>query len=119
MNRNERYITEHPEMADLFDVIRNIKSSENVSATITTGSSCCRVVNKLENPRVDIEFFVVNDIDEAYLILQGRKTYSFGLPMNATISRESAKKPDAGIYKIDFAQLGEMYELIFDISMRS
>lgn len=105
MTRNENYLTAHPELKELFDVIQTVKNA-NITVTVTTGISHTPVVNRLENPRINIAPIG----DEVSLLIQGRKIYSFGLSRTKIISIESA----AGTtHKIKLSHMGDIYELEF------
>ena len=116
MIRTEHYIANHPELKELFDLIQNVKSANNVTVTVTTGTPHCQVINKLENPHIDITYFSVNNIDEATLLIHGQKTYSYGLDGIKITSIESNAKADGATYKIKLTQFDTEHELIFFIT---
>lgn len=113
MIRTEHYIANHPELRELFDLIQNVKGANNVTVTVTTGTPHCQVINKLENPYIDINYFSVNNIDEATLLIQGKKTYSFGLSGTKFTSIESNVGANGTVYTIKLTQLGSEYIMIF------
>lgn len=113
MTRTEKYLTAHPELKELFDLIQNVKSANNVSVTVTTGTPHCKVINQLENPNIDITYFSVNNIDEATLLIRGRKTYSFGLSHTKIIEIESAT---GTTHRIKFSHMGDDYEVEFSMN---
>lgn len=106
MTRTEEYMTAHPELKELFDVIQTIKNADHVTVTVTTGISHTPVVNHLENPRINI----APSSDEVSLLIQGRKTYSFGLSHTKNINIESAT---GTTHRIKFSHMGDDYEVVF------
>lgn len=64
-----------PDLKALFDIIHTVKNADRITVTIATGISHTPVVNRLENPRINITPIG----DEVSLLIQGRKTYSFDL----------------------------------------
>lgn len=108
MTRTEEYLTAHPELKELFDVIQTVKNADHVTVTVTTGSSHVTVVNRLENPRINIAPIG----DEVSLLIQGRKTYSFGLSHTKIIDIESAT---GTTHRIKFSHMGDNYEVEFSV----
>lgn len=108
MTRTEEYLTAHPELKELFDVIQTVKNADHVTVTITTGISHTPVVNRLENPRINIAPIS----DEVSLLIQGRKTYSFGLSHTKIIDIESAT---GTTLRIKLSHMGDNYELEFSV----
>lgn len=106
MTRTEEYLTTHSELKELFDVIQTVKNADHVTVTVTTGISHTPVVNRLENPRINIAPIG----DEVALLIQGRKTYSFSLSHTKIISIESTT---GSVHKITLSYYGEEYELEF------
>ena len=112
MTRTKEYLTTHPKLKELFDVIQTVKSANSVSVTVTTGTPHCKVINKLENPHIDVTYFSVNNIDQAFLLILGRKTYSFGLSHTTINSIESATRTT---HRIKLSHMGDYYEVEFSV----
>ena len=104
MTRTEEYLTAHPELNELFDVIQTVKNADHVTVTVTTGISHTPVVNRMENPRINIAPIG----DEASLLIQGRKTYSFSLSHTKIIGIESAT---GTTHRIVLSHMGDNYEV--------
>ena len=115
MDRTSQNITSHPEQAELFNIINSAKKCSHVSVAITTETPNCQLVNQLENPVIDIVYFTVNDVDQATLLIKGRKFYSFSIPGMKISGIESETKANGTIYRIEFAHLGADYRLDFII----
>lgn len=108
MTRTEEYLNAHPELKELFDVIQTVKNSDHVTVTITTGISHTPVVNRLENPRINIAPIGA----EASLLIQGRRTYSFGLSHMKIIDIESAT---GTTHRIKLSHMGDNYDVKFSV----
>lgn len=108
MTRTEEYLTAHPELKELYDMIQTVKNADHVTVTVTTGISHTPVVNRLENPRINIASIG----DEVSLLIQGRKTYSFGLSHTKIIDIESAT---GTTHRIKLSHMGDIYELEFSV----
>lgn len=108
MTRTEEYMTAHPELKELFNVIQTVKNADHVTVTVTTGISHTPVVNRLENPRINIAPIG----DEVSLLIQGRKTYSFSLSHTKIIDIDSAT---GATHKIKLSHMGDDYEVEFSV----
>lgn len=108
MTRTEEYLTAHPELKELFDVIQTVKNADHVTVTVTTGISHTPVVNRLDNPRINIMYIG----DEVGLLIHGRKTYCFGLSHTKIIDIESATGTNR---RIKFSYMGDDYEVEFSV----
>lgn len=116
MNRTTQYLISHPEQTELFNIINSVKNSSHVNITISTGSPPnCLLFNQLENPSIDIAFFTVNNIEQATLLIKGRKFYSFSIPSMKISGIEYETKTTETIYRIKFAHLDVDYRLDFII----
>ena len=109
MTRTEHYLTAHPDLKALFDIIHTVKNADHITATVTTRLSHTPVVNRPDNPRINVAPIG----NEVSLLIQGRKTYSFGLPHIKIIDIESA----AGTtHRIKLSHMGDTYELEFSMN---
>lgn len=109
MTRTEEYLTAHPELKELYDMIQTVKNADHVTVTVTTGISHTPVVNRLDNPRINI----MHIGDEVGLLIHGRKTYCFGLSHMKIIDIESAT---GTTHRIKFSHMGDTYELEFSMN---
>lgn len=108
MTRTEHYLTAHPDLKALFDIIHTVKNADHIIVTITTGISHSPVVNRLENPRINITPIG----DEVSLLIQGRKTYSFDLSRVKIINTDSAT---GTTHRIKLSHMGDDYEVEFSV----
>ena len=108
MTRTEEYLTAYPELKELFDVIQTVKNADHVTVTVTTGIPHTPVVNRLENPRINIAPIG----DEVSLLIQGWKTYSFGLSHTKIIDIESTTGTNR---RITLSHIGDDYEVEFSV----
>lgn len=108
MNRTEHYLAAPPDLKELFCIIQAVKNADYVTVTVTTGISHTLVINRLENPRINIAPIG----DEASLLIQGRKTYSFGLSHTKIIDIESTTGTS---YRIKLSHMGDDYEVEFSV----
>lgn len=112
MTRTEEYLTALPKLKELYDMIQTVKNANHVTVTVTTGTPHCKVINKLENPHIDITYYSVNNIDEATLLIRGRKTYSFSMSHTKIIDIVSAT---GTTHRIKFSHMGDDYEVEFSV----
>lgn len=108
MTRTEEYLTAHPELRELFNLIQTVKNADHVAVTVTTGISHTPVVNRLDNPRINI----LHIGDEVGLLIHGRKTYCFGLSHTKIIDIESAT---GTTHRIKLSHMGDDYEVELSI----
>lgn len=108
MTRTEEYLTAHPKLMELYDMIQTVKNADHVTVTVTTGISHTPVVNRLDNPQINI----MHIGDEVGLLIHGRKTYCFGLSHMKIINIESAT---GTTHRIKFSHMGDDYEVEFSV----
>ena len=106
MTRTNEYMTAHPELKELFDVIQTVKNADHVTVAVTTGNSRVTIVNRLEKPRINIA--PIGDV--ITLLILGRKAYSFDLSRIKIINIDSAT---GATHRIKFSHMGDTYELEF------
>lgn len=119
--RIEAYLTTHPSyrthIEHLYSLADKLNKCHNPTLVVISMSAgrTVSVINKSENPKVDIAFFTYSNIDYPTILIREKKTYSFELSNLKDVSVKQLDDSTGIRYTLHLAQGDMEYVMQFDI----